>query len=66
MSTAVFWECERIVLIDYKEKMVNITGEYYAGILGRLKEASNTKDGENSHRCDVMHDNAPVLFTART
>ena len=35
----VFWGCEGIILIDYKKKVSNITGEYYASILNKLKEA---------------------------
>lgn len=43
----VFWDAEGILLINYKDKGVSITGEYYASILERLKEAIREKKTEN-------------------
>lgn len=34
----VFWDARGIILIDYLEKGKTITGEYYASLLGQLKE----------------------------
>lgn len=37
LTTTVFWTREGLLLIDYKEKSVSITGVNYATILERLK-----------------------------
>jgi hypothetical protein len=44
MSMAtVFWDTEGILLIDYMDKGVTITGEYYARLQEQLKEAVKEK-----------------------
>ncbi|XP_045457302.1 histone-lysine N-methyltransferase SETMAR-like [Melitaea cinxia] len=57
----VFWDSEGILLIDYKDKGVSITGEYYASILERLKEAIKEKRrGKLTKGVLLLHENAPV------
>lgn len=36
IMATVFWDSERIFMIDYKDKGVNITGQYYATLLKKL------------------------------
>jgi histone-lysine N-methyltransferase SETMAR len=56
-----FWDTESILLIDYKDKGVTITGEYYARLLEQLKEAVKEKRrGKCSKGVLLLHDNAPV------
>ncbi|CAH2086943.1 unnamed protein product [Euphydryas editha] len=57
----VFWDSEGILFINYKDKGVSITGEYYASILERLKEAIKQKRrGKLTKGVLLLHDNAPV------
>ncbi|XP_048483622.1 histone-lysine N-methyltransferase SETMAR-like [Plutella xylostella] len=61
IMATVFWDTEGILLIDYKEKGVNITGTYYASLLQKLKEAIKEKRrGKWSRGVLLLHDNAPV------
>lgn len=61
MMATILWDTEGILLIDYKEKGVNITGEYYASLLQQLKEAFKEKrPGKWSRGVLLLHDNAPV------
>ncbi|CAH2105734.1 unnamed protein product [Euphydryas editha] len=61
LMATVFWDSEGILLIDYKDKGVSITGEYYASILERLKEAIKQKRrGKLTKGVLLLHDNAPV------
>ncbi|GJQ77414.1 hypothetical protein Trydic_g20813 [Trypoxylus dichotomus] len=43
LMATVFWNCEGILLMDYKEKGRSITGGYYAAILEKLREAIKQK-----------------------
>ena len=57
----VFWDCEGILLIDYKGKGRSITGEYYAAILEKLKKAIKEKRrGKLTKGVLLLQDNAPV------
>ena len=57
----VFWDCEGKTLINYKEKGRNITGEYYASILNKLREAiKETRRGKLTKGVLLLQDNAPV------
>lgn len=61
LMATVFWDCEGILLIDYKEKGRSITGEYYAAILEKLKEAIKEKRrGKLTKGVLLLQDNAPV------
>lgn len=61
VMATIFWDCDGILLIDYKEKGVNITGGYYANILCQLREAIKEKRrGKLAKGVLLLHDNAPV------
>ncbi|CAH2090362.1 unnamed protein product [Euphydryas editha] len=61
LMATVFWDSEGILLIDYKDKGVSITEEYYASILERLKEAIKQKrGGKLTKGVLLLPDNAPV------
>lgn len=61
IMATVFWDTEGILLIDYKDRGVTITGQYYASLLDRLKEAIKEKRrGKLSKGVLLLHDNAPV------
>ncbi|CAH2103708.1 unnamed protein product [Euphydryas editha] len=61
LMATVFWDSEGILLIDYKDKGVSITGEYYASILEQLKETIKQKRrGKLTKGVLLLHDNAPA------
>lgn len=61
IMATIFWDIEGILLIDYKERGVSITGEYYASLLEKLKEAIKEKRrGKLPKGVLLLHDNAPV------
>ena len=61
LMAMVFWDSEGILLIDYKDKGVSITGQYYALILERLKEAIKEKRrGKLIKGVLLIYNNAPV------
>lgn len=61
IMATIFWDSEGILLIDYKERGVSITGEYYASLLAQLKEAFKEKRrGKLTKGVLLLHDNAPV------
>lgn len=61
IMATVFWDSEGILLINYKDKGVSITGNYYASILEQLKEAIKEKRrGKLTKGILLLHDNAPV------
>ncbi|XP_026737518.1 protein GVQW3-like [Trichoplusia ni] len=43
IMATVFWDSEGILMIDYKDKGVNITGKYYATLLEKLKKNNQGK-----------------------
>lgn len=61
VMATIFWDCDGILLIDYKDKSVNITGAYYANILRQLRESIKEKRrGKLTRGVLLLHDNAPV------
>ena len=61
LMATVFWDWEGIILIYYKEKWRNITGEYHLSILNQLKEAIKEKcRGKLAKGVLLLQDNAPV------
>lgn len=54
-------DTEGILLTDHKEKSLNVTGEYYASLIKRLKDSIRDKNTEKLTK-DVLlvHDNTPV------
>jgi histone-lysine N-methyltransferase SETMAR len=61
IMASIFWDCEGILLIDFKERNTTVTGEYYASLLHRLRDAIKEKRrGKLSRGVLLLHDNAPV------
>ncbi|XP_063394736.1 histone-lysine N-methyltransferase SETMAR-like [Cydia fagiglandana] len=61
VMATIFWDCEGKLLIDYKEKGVNITGQCYTNILRQLKDAIKEKRrGKLTKGVLLLCDNAPV------
>ncbi|RUS86550.1 hypothetical protein EGW08_005689 [Elysia chlorotica] len=56
-----FWDCEGIIMTDYMEKGKTITGEYYSGLLKRLRsELVRRRRGKLRNGVLLLHDNAPA------
>ena len=57
---SVFWDAEGILFIDYLDHGVTITGDYYAQLIPKLREAIKEKR-RGKLRCGVLfhQDNAP-------
>lgn len=51
VMATVFWDCKRILSIEYKENDEIINRTFYAAILRRLKEAIKEKIRKNDERC---------------
>lgn len=61
VMATIFWDCKGILLIDYLEKGNTITGEYYANVLKKLREAIKVKRrGKLASKVLLLHDNAPA------
>lgn len=61
VMATIFWDYQGILLIDYKDKCVNITGAYYANILWQLRAAIKEKRrGKLAKGVLLLHDNASV------
>lgn len=55
LMATIFWDIEGILLIDYKEKGVSITGEYYASLLERLRACIKKKEKRKTYkRCAAL------------
>ena len=56
----IFWDCQGVVLIDFLPRGTTMTGQYYAALLGRLREAvKKERRGKLSRGVLLLHDNAP-------
>lgn len=57
----VFWKTDRILLIDFKEKVVIITEGYFGNLLDKSENAIREKRrGKWTWGVLLLHDNAPV------
>jgi hypothetical protein len=57
----IFWDCQGILLADFKEQNTTFTGEYYASLIYKLKDAIKEKwRGKLSRGVRLLHVNAPV------
>lgn len=55
----VYWDCQGIVMVDYLQRGRTMTGEYYAELLRRLREAVKVeRRGKLSRGVLLQHDNA--------
>ena len=61
VMATVFWDAERIVLIDYLKHGSTITGTYYANPIGKCRVALKEKRRGKLRRDVLFHqDNAPA------
>ena len=57
----VFWDSEGVILAEYLRRGETVTGNYYAGVLRRLREAVLQKRrGKISRHVLLLQDNAPA------
>ena len=57
----VFWDSERVVLVDFLEGKKTVTGAYYVEVLRKLKAKLAEKGPGKLHRGILFHhDNAPA------
>ncbi|GFR78106.1 transposase [Elysia marginata] len=56
-----FCDCDGIIMTDYMEKAKTVTGEYYSGLLKRLRsELARRRRGKFRSGVLLLHDNAPA------
>jgi [histone H3]-lysine36 N-dimethyltransferase SETMAR len=61
IMATIFWDSQGILLIDYMNKGNTVTGEYYANLMHRLRDAIKVKRrGKLTQGVLLLHDNAPV------
>lgn len=61
VMATIFWDFKGVIHIDYMPHNTTITGQYYAGLLGRLRESiKNKRRGKLTRGPLLLHDNAPV------
>lgn len=61
VMATIFWDCEGILLIDYLPKGTTMNGEYYVGLLTKVRQAVIEKRrGKISKGVLFLQDNAPV------
>jgi hypothetical protein len=57
----IFWDCQGILLADFKEQNTAVTGKYYASLIHKLKDVIKEKRrGKLSQGVRLLHDNALV------
>ena len=57
----VFWDSEKVVLVDFLEGKKTVTGAYYLEVLGKLRAKLAKKRPGKLHRGILFHhDNAPA------
>jgi hypothetical protein len=49
IMATIFWDYQGILLADFKERNTIVTGEYYASLIYKLKDAMKEKRRGNSH-----------------
>lgn len=61
IMATIFWDAEGVITIDYMPHGRTITGQYYADLLGRLREDIKKKRrGKLAKGVLLLHDNAPA------
>lgn len=61
VMATIFWDCEGILLIDFKETNTTVNGQYYAALLHKLRDCIREKRrGKLTRGVRLLHDNAPV------
>jgi hypothetical protein len=57
----ILWDCQGILPADFKERNTTATGEYYASLMFKLKDAIEEKRrGKLSRGARLLHNNAPA------
>lgn len=65
VMASIFWDSEGILLIDYLERGTTITGQYYAALIPKLRNAIKEKRRGKLRRGVLFHhDNAPAHSSA--
>jgi histone-lysine N-methyltransferase SETMAR len=65
VMATIFWDCEGILLIDFKEKNTVVNASYYSDLLRQLRQKIIEKRrGKISRGIRLLHDNAPVHTAA--
>lgn len=61
IMATIFWDCEGILLIDYLPPKTTMTGQYYANLMAKLRNAIKEKRrGKLRNGVLLLHDNAPA------
>ena len=61
IMATIFWDCEGILLIDFKERNTTVNATYYASLLHELRASIREKrPGKLTRGVRLLHDNAPV------
>ncbi|KAK8378519.1 hypothetical protein O3P69_011193 [Scylla paramamosain] len=60
IMASIIWDAKGVLLVDFLPRGSTITGEYNAGVLGRLRDSIRQKRWGKSTRGVLLHDNAPV------
>jgi len=60
VMATMFWDCDGMILIDYLPQKTTMSGQYYASLMKKLREAIKEKRrGKLSAGVLLLHDNAP-------
>jgi histone-lysine N-methyltransferase SETMAR len=63
IMATIFWDCQGILLADFKKRDTTVTGEYYVSLIHKLKDSIKEKcRGKFSRGVRLLHNNAPVHF----
>ena len=61
VMASVFWDSEGVLMIDYLQRGETVSGDYYAILWRKLKEAIEVKRcGKLSNGVMLLQDNAPA------
>ena len=61
IMATIFWDSSGVLLIDYMPHKTTINGQYYAALMGRLRESIKEKRrGKLAKGVLLLHDNAPA------
>lgn len=61
----IFWDCESILLIDFKECNATVNGRYYASLLHKLKYSIHGKRrGRLTEVVRLLHDHTSAHTAA--
>lgn len=61
VMATVFWDCEGVLLVDFKERNTTVNAAYYATLLHKLRDTIKEKRrGKLARGVRLLHDNAPV------